>query len=117
MFAFLISSTTWIIIDALFLVHKLGLESSLDILPPEEELVATVNIKSVPGVSCARFITPETVCDAVTGIDPLALIWSIKIFPANYIDKNLKNGYGVIMDDIVAGIYTIFTLMILNVFI
>jgi len=41
----------------------------------------------------------------------------IKIFPANYIDKNIKNGYGVIMDDIVAGIYTIFTLMILNVFI
>ena len=41
----------------------------------------------------------------------------IKIFPANYIDKNLKNGYGVMMDDIVAGIYTIFTLMILNVFI
>ncbi len=41
----------------------------------------------------------------------------IKIFPANYIDKNLKNGYGVIMDDIVAGIYTIFTLMILNAFI
>ena len=41
----------------------------------------------------------------------------IKIFPANYIDKNLKNGYGVILDDIVAGIYTIFTLMVLNVFI
>ena len=39
------------------------------------------------------------------------------MFPTNYIDKNLKNGYGVIMDDIVAGIYTIFTLMILNVFI
>ena len=41
----------------------------------------------------------------------------IKIFPANFIDKNLKNGYGVIMDDIVAGIYTILTLMILNAFI
>ena len=41
----------------------------------------------------------------------------IKIFPANYIDKKLKNGYGVMMDDIVAGIYTIFTLMFLNVFI
>ena len=41
----------------------------------------------------------------------------LKIFPANYIDKNLKNGYGVMIDDIVAGIYTIFTLMILNVFI
>jgi phosphatidylglycerophosphatase A len=41
----------------------------------------------------------------------------IKIFPANYIDKNFKNGYGVIMDDIVAGFYTIFTLIILNVLI
>ena len=41
----------------------------------------------------------------------------IKIFPANYIDKNFKNGYGVMMDDIVAGIYTIFTLIILNVLI
>ena len=41
----------------------------------------------------------------------------IKIFPANYIDKNFKNGYGVMMDDIVAGFYTIFTLIILNVLI
>ena len=41
----------------------------------------------------------------------------IKIFPANLIDKNLKNGYGVILDDIVAGIYTILTMIILNVFI
>ena len=40
----------------------------------------------------------------------------LKIFPANYIDNNFKNGYGVIMDDIIAGIYTILTLMILNVF-
>ncbi len=41
----------------------------------------------------------------------------LKIFPANYIDKNFKNGYGVVMDDIIAGIYTILTLMILNAFI
>ena len=38
----------------------------------------------------------------------------LKTFPANYVDKNLKNGYGVIMDDLIAGIYTILTLMILN---
>ena len=41
----------------------------------------------------------------------------VKLFPANYIDSNLKNGYGVILDDIIAGIYTILTLVILNVFI
>ena len=41
----------------------------------------------------------------------------IKIFPANYIDKKFKNGYGVMLDDIIAGIYTILTLKILNAFI
>ena len=41
----------------------------------------------------------------------------LKLFPANYVDNNFKNGYGVIMDDIIAGIYTILTLMIINVFI
>jgi len=41
----------------------------------------------------------------------------IKIFPANYIDKKFKNGYGVILDDIIAGLYTILTLVILNAFI
>ena len=30
----------------------------------------------------------------------------LKPFPINYIDKNFKNGYGVVFDDILAGIYT-----------
>jgi len=41
----------------------------------------------------------------------------IKIFPANYFDKHYKNGYGVILDDIIAGLYTVLTLIILNAFI
>ena len=41
----------------------------------------------------------------------------IKVFPANWIDKNLKNSWGVILDDIVAGIYSVITLYIINVFI
>ena len=40
-----------------------------------------------------------------------------KIFPANYFDKQLHSGYGVILDDIIAGIYTIITMIIINVFI
>ena len=41
----------------------------------------------------------------------------IKIFPANYVDKNFKNGYGVILDDIIAGIYSVLTLGIFHAFI
>ena len=40
-----------------------------------------------------------------------------KIFPANYFDKQVDNGYGVILDDIIAAMYTILTMIIINVFI
>ena len=30
----------------------------------------------------------------------------IKPYPINIIDKNMKNGFGVILDDIIAGIYS-----------
>ena len=36
----------------------------------------------------------------------------LKPFPINLIDKKMKNGLGVILDDIVAGIYTIITICI-----
>ena len=40
----------------------------------------------------------------------------LKIFPANIIDKRLKSAFGVILDDLIAGIYTIIILYILNAF-
>ena len=39
-----------------------------------------------------------------------------KIFPANIIDKKMKNSFGVLLDDIVASIYTIIILYLLNVY-
>ena len=38
----------------------------------------------------------------------------LKPFPINWIDKNIKNSFGIIMDDIVAGIYSVTCLKILN---
>ncbi|MFL2889357.1 MAG: phosphatidylglycerophosphatase A [Pelagibacteraceae bacterium] len=35
-----------------------------------------------------------------------------KPFPVNYFDKKFKNSFGVIMDDVVAGLYTVLTLII-----
>tara|TARA_B100001057_G_scaffold467642_1_gene525987 strand:+ start:1899 stop:2372 length:474 start_codon:yes stop_codon:yes gene_type:complete len=39
-----------------------------------------------------------------------------KIFPANIIDKKINNAFGVLLDDLIAGVYTITTLYILNVY-
>jgi len=35
----------------------------------------------------------------------------IKPFPVNFFDKNFKNSFGVIMDDICAGLYVVLTLI------
>ena len=40
----------------------------------------------------------------------------IKIYPANIIDKKFKNSLGVILDDLVAGVYCVFILFLVNVF-
>ena len=38
----------------------------------------------------------------------------LKIFPANIVDRKLKSAFGVILDDLIAGIYTIIILYIVN---
>ena len=40
----------------------------------------------------------------------------LKIYPANLIDNNMKNSLGVILDDLVAGVYCVIILFIINVF-
>ena len=38
----------------------------------------------------------------------------LKPFPINWIDKKIKNSFGIIFDDIIAGIYSVICLMIIN---
>ena len=38
-----------------------------------------------------------------------------KPFPINYVDKKFKNSFGVIMDDVIAGLYVVLTLIIFMV--
>ena len=41
----------------------------------------------------------------------------VKPFPVSYYDKNFKNSFGVIMDDVVAGLYVVAILVLYMVFI
>ena len=41
----------------------------------------------------------------------------LKIFPINWVDKNIKNSFGVVFDDLLAGVYSIIVLYSINVFI
>ena len=39
-----------------------------------------------------------------------------KPFPVNFFDKKFKNSFGVIIDDVVAGLYVVLTLIIFMIF-
>ena len=41
----------------------------------------------------------------------------LKVFPINWVDKNIKNSFGVVLDDLLAGVYCIIVLYSINVFI
>ena len=38
----------------------------------------------------------------------------IKIWPANFIDLRMKTAFGVMLDDVVAGIYTVLAVYFIN---
>ncbi|MFM8500891.1 MAG: phosphatidylglycerophosphatase A, partial [Fluviibacter sp.] len=38
-------------------------------------------------------------------------------WPASYYDRKVKNGYGVMMDDVIAALYTVISLAVLLVFV
>ena len=40
-----------------------------------------------------------------------------KIYPANLIDKKMNNSFGVILDDLIAGVYCIIFILLINAFI
>ena len=80
---------------------------------------------------------PEIVIDEFIGIYIIAIFWDdfifindflkiiltlfffrffdfFKIFPANWINKNMKNSLGVVLDDLIAGVYSIIILSLIN---
>ncbi len=62
------------------------------------------------------YIAPkEYYCIAAFILFRLCDIW--KRFPINYVDKNTGGSLGIMVDDILAGIYSIVTLIIIFFFI
>ena len=47
----------------------------------------------------------------------LGFLIFLKVFPASYIDRNFKSSYGIIADDLVAGIQAFIVVYIINLFI
>lgn len=62
-------------------------------------------IDEVAGFLVTMIAIPCSLMTIIAGFLLFRVFDIIKPFPARQIDRNLKNGYGVVLDDIVAGIY------------
>jgi len=62
-------------------------------------------IDEIFGFLVTMTFLPNRLLYIVLGFFFFRLFDIIKIFPANIIDKKIKNGWGVVLDDLVAGVY------------
>ncbi len=70
-------------------------------------------IDEVAGYLVTMVAVPLSWQGVVAGFFLFRLFDIVKPFPAGYVDRHLKNGYGVVLDDLVAGVYACLTLHLL----
>lgn len=62
-------------------------------------------IDEVAGLLLTFFFIPFSVHAFLLGFILFRIFDILKPFPAGWIDKNVKHGFGIVLDDLVAGIY------------
>lgn len=62
-------------------------------------------IDEIFGFMVTMAFVPSSFLYIVLGFFFFRVFDILKIFPANFFDKRVKNGYGIVLDDLFAGIY------------
>lgn len=63
-------------------------------------------IDEAAGILVALFLVPLNPWLWILGFFLFRLFDALKPFPISYLDKNIKGGFGVVLDDLVAGLFT-----------
>ena len=94
---------------------------NLDNKDPKEVVIDEFIGQSIP--ICLYEIThqgPKAIDHALTSYFMMFILFRIfdivKPYPVSYYDKNFKNSFGVIMDDVCAGLYVVAVLVLYMVF-
>ncbi len=70
-------------------------------------------IDEMVGFQWAMFLVVPTVLHVFIGFILFRLFDILKIFPAGYVHRRLPGGYGVVIDDVVAGMYANIALLLI----
>ncbi|MDI6776625.1 MAG: phosphatidylglycerophosphatase A [Syntrophales bacterium] len=73
-------------------------------------------IDEIVGLQYTMFLVAPTVLHVFLGFLLFRFFDIVKCFPASYFERKLPDGYGVVADDIVAGIYSNMVLLFLTEF-
>jgi phosphatidylglycerophosphatase A len=75
-----------------------------------------VVIDEIAGMILTLLFIPFNFITIITGFILFRIFDILKPFPIGYIDKNLKGGAGIVLDDVVAGIFANIALRLILIF-
>ena len=82
----------------------------------EEHDSHAIVLDEILGYLAATLLLPATWDHALTAFLVFRLFDVVKPFPANVIDQRLPGGYGVVLDDVVAGLYANLATRLIHLF-
>lgn len=106
----------YIVVLVLFTLLSCRISGQAEVIFGEKDSSRIV-IDEVVGYLVTMIAAPVGWKGVVLGFFLFRFFDITKIPPARYFDRNLKNGYGVVLDDVVAGIYSCVALHLLTRFI
>ncbi len=116
---FLIGAVSLIFIYSVYAIDKSV--NYFDTIDAKEIVVDEFIGQSIPILTFYNYIQVNNFGDFILLVLLSFFLFRIfditKPYPINKIDRNMKNGFGVILDDVVAGIYSSVVLLIINLFI
>ena len=119
-FIFLLIFFLFILVYSVILINKLS--SHFKEKDPKEIVIDEFIGQSIPIITLYYFLENNYLSDKSYLISFILIFFLfrffdiIKIFPANIIDKKMKNGLGVVLDDVVAGVYSTIIFFLITVF-
>ena len=116
---FLILGVTLILIYSVYSIDSF--KNSFSETDAKEIVIDEFIGQSIPILTIYVFLEKNNLIDFILYTFVSFILFRIfdilKPFPINKIDQNIKNGFGVILDDVIAGIYSVIVLIIIIFFI
>ena len=100
------------VVAAVFLVGTFAAGEAEKILDNRDPGIVVID--EIAGIMVAMAAVPATPLNLALGFVLFRFFDIVKPFPVNFFDKRFHGGLGIMLDDVIAGLYTLIILQLLN---